>query len=335
MNTYVTYFDAAYAARARVMIESLRAAGDAQRVVAVCFDDSAQQLCASWLIDKVDAVSIDDVVASFPLLTEVRAERSRAEWFFTCTPWVMRYVCDDLSEGEWLTYLDADLVFHANPQPVFDEMGVGDAGIIEHRFRADQQSLERFGRYNVGWVSIRNSRHGRRLLRWWADRCVEWCSDTPRGGLFADQGYLNHFEVVIPTVHVISNPGANLAPWNLDSHAVSEAQDGSVLVDGVALLFFHAHGLRLHDNSYYAMHRRFGTSANQAVRDRVYAPYVHALVRAGDASSPSAAVRGRGVRGVAARMRRRWHYSQSRADGDVWTALDTGFTTEVAESTAE
>jgi hypothetical protein len=44
---------------------------------------------------------------------------------------------------------------------------------------------------------------------------------------------------------VLEHPGAGLAPWNLELYDVREDAAGRLLVDGVPLVFFHHHGLRL------------------------------------------------------------------------------------------
>ena len=76
---------------------------------------------------------------------------------------------------------------------------------------ADQR---RFGIYNVGWVSVRRRDDGIAALRWWRERCIEWCYDRVEGDRFADQRYLDRLPELFAGVHVIEHLGANLAPWN-------------------------------------------------------------------------------------------------------------------------
>jgi hypothetical protein len=77
----------------------------------------------------------------------------------------------------------------------------------------------RFGIYNVGWVSVRRCEEGIKALRWWRERCIEWCHDFVDGDRFADQRYLDRLPGLFPHVHVIQHLGANLAPWNRVFHA--------------------------------------------------------------------------------------------------------------------
>ena len=79
---------------------------------------------------------------------------------------------------------------------------------------AGWKSQRRFGLYNVGWVSVRRRDDGIAALRWWRERCIEWCYDRVEGDRFADQRYLDRLPEMFSGIHVISHLGANLAPWN-------------------------------------------------------------------------------------------------------------------------
>ena len=49
----------------------------------------------------------------------------RVEYFWTCTPSLLLYVFDQDPEIECITYVDADLFFYTNPQPIYEEFGSG------------------------------------------------------------------------------------------------------------------------------------------------------------------------------------------------------------------
>ena len=319
---YCTYFDRAYEPRARLMVQSLRAAGETAPVLAVCFDDASMRRVADWPLPDVTPITMVDVEARFPQLITVKPERTRAEYFFTCTPWVTQFALDQVDEGGWATYLDADLYFPASPSPLYDELDGFSVGIVPHRFSDQRADLRRFGTYNVGWVSFRSDDHGRALLQWWGDRCLEWCRDEPVDGLFADQGYLDSFPTVGRSVHVIAHPGANLAPWNLNSHHIAQSSEGSVVVDGQPLLFFHMHGLSREGRRYVCRLSRYGTSANDIVRNVLLTPYVEQLAAAErDSPEMRPAERGvaRGVRALASRQRARL-FPRPLDQGDLeWT----------------
>ncbi len=320
-RVYCTYFDTSYEPRGRIMVETLRASGETAPVVVVCFDDQTLAQVRAWRVPEVFPVALADLERQVPQLLRVKADRSRAEYFFTATPWVTWLASHWCAPGGWVTYLDADLAFFSSPDPVFAELADASIGLIDHFYRRDHAHLERFGRFNVGWVSFRVDDNGRAALRWWGEQCLRWCSDHPEGGRFADQGYLTEFPDRFAGVHEIQHPGANLGPFNLDSRVITATPHGEVRVDGRSLLFFHFHGVRRMAGRYVSMHIPFGTTANRVVRDSIYRPYVDRLARA-EAALPAAAPakRGTGWRGLASRTRRRWYYMRSIIRGESWRA---------------
>lgn len=324
-RVYCTYFDSRYMPRARVMMQSLRAAGEKGRVFALCFDETAYSAVSEWG-DDIHALRLSDLEVAYPQLLTVKTQRSTAEYYFTCTPWVIRLVKGLCSDAEWVTYLDADLCFFSPVKQIYQEMGSGSCGIIAHDYLPRYRRLEKYGKFNVGWVSFRSTAEGRAVLDWWADQCLAWCHDTPDAGRFADQGYLDQFVAVAPGVIEITHPGANLAPWNLGGRTVASTGNGDVLVDGLPLLFFHFHGLRRRGDRYFASHLEYGARANATTRDLIYAPYVQALSEAerelGYVAPPSAR-RGRGFRGRALQARRNAYDLLARLRGESFPVAQT------------
>jgi hypothetical protein len=91
-----------------------------------------------------------------------------------------------------------------------------------------------------------------------------------------NQGYLNQWPERYPGVHVMRHPGANLAPWNVDGHLLTN-DGGSILVDGWPLLFYHFHGLcRDTEGQWYSYFPHLGRQFDLA-RERIYLPYLEAV----------------------------------------------------------
>jgi hypothetical protein len=139
------------------------------------------------------------------------------------------------------------------------------------------RSHARFGHYNVGWLTFFRNDAGLACLNWWRSRCIEWCHDRPEPDRYADQKYLDRFEQLFAGVHVITHPGANLAPWNVAGHAIELASDG-LRVDDQQLIFFHFQGLRrLAGHVYDSNLGSYGAHLTPALREHVFRPYLKAL----------------------------------------------------------
>src|SRR5205807_6975661 len=114
-------------------------------------------------------------------------------------------------------------------------------------------------------------------LRWWRERCIEWCYDRVEGKRFADQRYLDRLPQLFSGIHVIEHLGANLAPWNLTNYHL-EWRDGSIWIGGrYPLLFFHFYGVKRAGRYYFNSHRVFHAPFPSLIRQRIYEPYVEAL----------------------------------------------------------
>lgn len=275
---YCCYFDHRYLPRGLLMIRSLRQYEPYACFWVLCLNDECYRIMAAMAEPGVRLVRLDELEATDVDLASARHNRSLIEYYFTCTPAWLCHVLRQVEPESWVTYVDSDLYFFSDPQPLYEELGTGSVSLIEHRFAPAVRHLERFGIYNVGWMTFRNSAEGLRVAQWWRERCIEWCYDTLDGDRFADQKYLEQFARLFEGIVVLRNPGANLAPWNLGGHHLT-SRDGRVIVDAAApLVFFHFHGLRVLGGALYVVeHSRYGAGFSGIVRDRIYKPYVLAL----------------------------------------------------------
>jgi len=274
-KVYCTYFDHRYLTKGLVMISSLRRHVPGAQIWVLCLDARAHGMMEELAEPGVRAIALCDFEAGDAALAKAKADgRSVVEYIFTLTPTLVRYVMRIVPEAEIVTYLDGDLWFLADPEPVYREMGSASVLIIPHGFEPRMKHLERHGIYNVGWVSFRRDSQGTACFEWWRERTNEWCLDQVDAGRFADQGYLDQFPQLFGGVHVLTNHGANLAPWNVAGRRL-EVRGDRVLVDGAPLLFFHFHGLkRLGPRRFCAIHWEYRAPMTRLMRDHLYNPYL-------------------------------------------------------------
>lgn len=279
MRHYCTYFDSNYLPYGLALLESLRRHAGSFALHVLCLDDAAYDYLDKGRLDGVRPFRLRDLEAWDPELLAAKATRSRVEYFFTCTPDLVRYVMARGEDIADVTYLDADLFFFSDPAPIFTEIGSGSVGIIAHRFPADQAHLAKYGVYNVGFLFFRNDGEGRRCLEWWRDRCLEWCYDRVEDGRFADQKYLDRWPELFRGVVVIQHPGAGLAPWNQSAYPIS-GDGGTIRVAGQPLIFYHFHGLRLIFGVLWKHGvANYGGRMSAVLKSGIYVPYIHELRR--------------------------------------------------------
>jgi len=275
-RAFCTYFDHRYLARGLALIDSLRVHGCRDEIWVVCLTEICAEILRSIKSPGVHVLRITDLEDFCPALRPLRDERSAAEFYFTCTPLLVQFVFARCADVEVVSYLDADMYFFEPPAAVFKEIGDAPAAIIPHNYPRRLRKMERYGTYNVGWVSFDRSTEGQRLLDWWAKRCLEWCHDwvDEANDRFADQRYLQRFHTVAPGTRILRNKGFNLAPWNIANYQMS-VQNGRVFADEDTLVFFHFHGVKKGlQGRYFNAHRVFHAPFDALIRERIYRPYV-------------------------------------------------------------
>jgi hypothetical protein len=223
------------------MFQSLKRWCPSARLWVLCMSDECYETLVRLALEEVTLIRLEDFERDDDKLLAAKASRNRLEYYFTCTPSLPLFVLKQNPEIELITYLDSDLFFFSNPEPIFDEIRKHSIGIIAHRFQ--EQWMEINGKFNVGWLSFRRDGSGLACLNWWREQCLEWCYDLHQADQFADQKYLDQFPVLFDNLKVIEHKGANLAAWNLGNYHL-HMRDGIVWVDDQPVLFYHFQGLR-------------------------------------------------------------------------------------------
>ena len=288
MRNFCTYFDHRYVPRALALYHSLANHLPQFRLFALCMDEKAATELARLNLPGLVPIALTDFERGDATLLEAKQNRSRAEYYFTCTPSLCLYVLHHHPGIELLTYLDADMYFFSSPQPIFDELGDASIGIIEHKYAPRSRHLLKYGIYNVGWLSFRRDAAGLACLAWWRERCLEWCYDRVEEHRFADQKYLDDWHVRFPAVRVLQHKGANLACWNIANYRVKYAGN-QLWVDEQPLVFFHFAGVKeirpyLYQMSMAVHYVRPGP----VVRRQIFGPYIRALKELAIGGDPTA-----------------------------------------------
>lgn len=281
MSLYCTYFDHRFLDRGLAMIRSLRRVEPDCRISVLCLTPPCERVLASLREPGVTLTALADFERAHPDLRAIKHGRCLRDYYFTLSGCVAAAALAAAAPGEIVTYLDADLMFYASPTPLFEAMAGASVGLVGHRFPWWTKRLEKYGRFNVGWVSFRADAVGREAAHWWRNRCIEWCYGVLDGDRFADQKYLEHMVATFPGVVEIPHPGANVGPWNIGRHAVARRPDGGFSIDGdFPLIFFHFSGVRETEPGVFLCSRpSYLAPFSATVRTGLYEPYVALLLK--------------------------------------------------------
>lgn len=278
MYYFCTYFDQHYLPRGLALHASLMQHVAHFRLFILCLDRQCYRQLQARKLANVELILLDQLERADSALAESKHNRSRIEYYFTCTPAFTLYVFEQFPEVDLLTYVDADMYFFNDPAPAFREIGAASVAITSHRYAPQTRDLYEYGEYNVGWLSFRRDTNGLACLRWYRERCIEWCYDRLEDGRYADQKYLEDMPALFSGVVVLNHPGVNTAPWNLANYHFHRKRN-RVFVDDMPLIIFHFHGFKQKLSWLFDTHTaRYQTWPSPVVRKHVYGVYLETLL---------------------------------------------------------
>lgn len=255
---FCTLFDSGYLVKGLAMLRSVARHCDSPHVFVLCMDTQTQHVLESLQLPFITCIPLAAVETEE--LLKAKADRGVAEYCWTLSPCLPWHVLQTHPEIDFITYLDADLLFYSSLQPLFDEIGDASIAIIEHRFTS--RLLDRIvnGRFCVEWVSFRRDEQGLACLSRWREQCIEWCYYRLEEGRMGDQKYLDEWPDRYPACHILMHPGAGIAPWNYAQYQFGRDASDNITVNGSPLIFYHFHQFQLLENGGFDRLSTFYTS---------------------------------------------------------------------------
>lgn len=97
------------------------------------------------------------------------------------------------------------------------------------------------GVFNAGFVAVKRGAAANHLLAWWQDRVYRHCRHAVGDGMHYEQRWLDLAPAYFDNVHVLRDPGLNVAHWNLPERKVRVSGD-DVSVEGTHCRLFRFSG---------------------------------------------------------------------------------------------
>ena len=176
-------------------------------------------------------------------------------------PFTFRHLFNDRGFASAI-YLDPDIQLYAPLDQVFTALADHSLVLTPHMTKPLQDgkhpsdlSIMTAGVYNLGFAAIANDEDGRGLIDWWCDRLFTHCRVDVPGNLFTDQRWMDLSPAFVERTFLLRHPGYNIAYWNLVHRTVEQSGDGTWLVNGLPLVFFHFSGIKPEDPSVFSKHQ--------------------------------------------------------------------------------
>ena len=255
---FCTLFDSNYLSRGIALYHSLEKYCENFHLYIFAFDSVSYQILKKLNLQKATIISLAEFEDE--KLIEVKPTRTIAEYCWTSTSSTILYVLENFNVDN-CTYVDADVYFYSSPKPIFDELGNKSILITEHRYSPQYNKELKAGKYCVQFVTFKKDDNGLKALRWWRDRCIEWCYARYEDGKFGDQLYLNDWTERFEGVHVMKHLGGGLAAWNVQQYEFTKIDDkifGKEISTGneFEVIFYHFHYLKFLQNGKIELGRR-------------------------------------------------------------------------------
>jgi hypothetical protein len=179
------------------------------------------ELCIDEVISMAD-LGIDDYAA----------------WVFShsvveiCTAIKGHALCSLLvrPDCEQVFYIDPDIAIFDSFSDLIAQFSYGAVLLTPHQLAPDVERIAiednelcclRHGAFNLGFLGVRNDRNGVRFAQWWRDRLAAYCYIDVCRGLFTDQKWIDLAPALFPFVHIVRDPGYNVATWNLSTRTLT------------------------------------------------------------------------------------------------------------------
>jgi hypothetical protein len=234
-----------YLARGAVMARTLRAVHPDWTIIALIVDIRPPGFDDGGLLAEFDQVVYADALG----IDRFACWMFKHDVVEACTAVKGRMLCELLDQGAaCVIYLDPDIA-------VFHDLGevpalLRDASIVltPHQIAPNDTAMSmadnelgslQYGIFNLGFLAVANDATGREFAAWWSAQLLRACYDEPERGVFTDQKYCDLVPGLFEGVHVLRDPGYNVASWNLSRRRLAISPQGGITANGAKLRFFH------------------------------------------------------------------------------------------------
>ncbi|MBU6461075.1 MAG: glycosyl transferase [Proteobacteria bacterium] len=235
---FVTLFDCKFLPMGWCLHYSLMTHAQPFHLWILCMDEKVEKQLEQLALSHVTLISLSKVETA--KLLSVKEGRTKAEYCWTLTPFTPQMVFERDETVERVTYVDADLFFFDTPRKLFKEFDASGKSVLitEHAYAPEYEQSLLHGRFCVQFVVFNRTQEAFRVMKWWQEKCLEWCFARVEGNKFGDQKYLDIWpDLFKDDVHVLGQVDKTLAPWNVQFFLKNQQDLNPV--------FYHFHGLRI------------------------------------------------------------------------------------------
>ncbi|MCL4813522.1 MAG: glycosyltransferase [Vicinamibacteraceae bacterium] len=190
---------------------------------------------------------------------------------------------------ETVLYLDPDILVLTPLDDLFDALDTHDFAVTPHLtvpYADDRRptvvDIMRAGVFNLGFFGVSARSSARPFLGWWQARVARECVVAPDRGYFVDQRWVDLLPALSPAVHVVRDPGCNVAYWNLHERRITWSR-GAFRSGEHSLRFFHFSGIDIDAPSTVSRHQNRHTLPRRGALTDLFGLYRYLVYQHGHA----------------------------------------------------
>lgn len=267
---------------------------------------------SDWTVVEAESLDIPEF-SSFAFRYDI------AELNTAVKPFMFQRLLEDL-DYDIVLYFDPDIEIFRPLETVVELLCDGASFLLTPHLLSPSESpdepndltIMRAGTYNLGFLAVSRCEESQRIIEWWARRLRFQCISAQDKGIFVDQKFMDLVPGFASRAVILRDVTLNVAYWNLRQRQLEE-RDGTWLVDGQPLGFFHYSG---YDPSKRARLSKYDTNLDGKMPEplwRLTNGYADRLVANGHGTVPlSSYAYGRFASGtpihpLVRKMFREWH----------------------------
>jgi hypothetical protein len=241
--------DANYLHKAVVLYKSLADVHDNFLLHVCCFDETSLNTLRQLDYQRIRPYLLSDIETD-ELLNVKGSKTKRYEYYWACKAFITRKLLLE-QQTNFITFCDCDLFFFQSPEALFAELEGADVLIQPNNFSFQYETdFTTIGYYCSSFQSFRKNENSKQILDTWHRQTMQRCSSSVGSGIFGDQQYMDEWRICYQRVREAVNPGANVAPWNVQKFDLTR-QDSQIMINGkFPLIYYHYHAFRMDLRNY-------------------------------------------------------------------------------------
>lgn len=276
-----------YLPSARVLIESVRKANPEIRAFVLLVDEPNETTEAG---EPFTVIPVQDL--GIPNFRSLAFKYDILELNTAVKPSFFKYLFTH-ENLKRLIYFDPDICVYSSVAPLFSVLSHYSLLLTPHTIRPIDDGLRpnerdflRAGVFNLGFLGLRNCPSITEFLMWWENRCLQLGFHDLENGYCLDQKWMNLAPCYFDGVHILKDPGCNVAYFNLHERQLMTKNGQWYVAPDWPLTFFHFSGIAIDDESGISKHTNRWTLANRPDLAELFGRY-RDLVRKARVEDPA------------------------------------------------